>query len=595
MSKNTELSDLFARFASLMDLKGESAFKSIAFSKVSRILKDATFDIADITAQGKLKTVEGVGPSSQKIIEEYLATGKSTDLEQVAADIPPGLIKMLDIPGLGPKTVRLFWQERGVTSIDALEKAIADGTLAGLKGIAAKKLEAISQGIALLKSSAGRLGIGQADTIALPLLAQLRALPQVAHAEIAGSLRRRKETIGDIDLVCCLKPNFSDGSEVTLAFSKFPGIQRVLGQGPTKASVLIDTGNGEGGGVQVDCRVVPAENFGAALMYFTGSKEHNVRVRGLALSKGLTLNEWGLYNNAAHDAAPKQTGHPPELAPLASRTEADIYAYLNLPLIPPELREDRGETTSPLPPLITAADLRGDLHCHTTASDGDNSIEQMALAAIDLGYEYLAITDHSKSQTIANGLNAERLLAHIAAIHAVARKLKGKITLLAGCEVDILADGSLDFPDDILAQLDWVVASPHVSLRQDAPTANARILRAIANPYVHVIGHPTGRLLNAREGLPLDFPTIIAAAIKHNVALEINSGYPRLDLSESPARLAAQSGALLSTNTDAHSTQGLNERHHALSIARRAAIPPSQILNTWPAKKLLAWMKSKRP
>ena len=588
MSVNSDLSDLFARFASLMDLKGESAFKSIAFSKVSRLLKDATFDVAEIARSGKLKTVEGIGPSSQKIIEEFLATGMSSDLDQVAAGIPEGLIKMLQIPGLGPKTVRLFWQERAITSVEQLEVAIASGALAGLKGVGEKKIVAISQGIALLKSSAGRLGIAEAHAIALPLLEQLRALAQVKQAEIAGSLRRRKETIGDVDLVCCLRPGNHTGESVTAAFAAFTGVQRVLGQGATKASVLTEFG------LQVDCRVVPEENFGAALLYFTGSKEHNVKVRSLALDNGLTLNEWGLYKTADHDQAEKHTGHPPKLKPLASRTEADIYAALSLPLIPPELREDRGETTNPLPTLISESDLRGDLHCHTTASDGQATIEQMARAAIDLGYEYLAITDHSKSQTIANGLSAERLLAHIAAIHAVGKKLKG-ITLLAGCEVDILADGSLDFPDEILEQLDWVVAAPHVALRQDPDKANPRILRAIANPYVHVIGHPTGRLINAREGLPLDFPTIIAAAKQHDVALEINSGYPRLDLSETPARMAAQAGALLSLNTDAHSTPGLSERQWGLGIARRAWISPPSIINTWPLKKLRAWIQSKRP
>jgi DNA polymerase (family 10) len=588
MSKNSELSDLFARFASLMDLKGESAFKSIAFSKVSRVLKDATFDIAEVVREGTLKSVEGIGSSSQKIIEEYLATGKSTDLEQVAADIPPGLIRMLDIPGLGPKTVRLFWQERQITSIEALEKAIAEGTLEGLKGVGAKKIEAISQGIALLKSSAGRIGIGEAVSIAAPLLEQLRALPQVLRAEVAGSLRRRKETIGDIDLVCCLKPEFaSAGEAVTAAFAAFPGVQRVLGQGNTKASVLTDNG------VQVDCRVVPEASFGAALMYFTGSKEHNVRVRGLALTKGLTLNEWGLYPTAAHDAAEKQTGQPPKLKPVAGTTEKEIYAALDLPYIPPELREDRGETTSALPQLITEADLRGDLHTHTTASDGQNTIEQMAEAARALGYEYLAITDHSKSQVIANGLDAKRLLAHVKAIHAAGKKISG-ITLLAGCEVDILADGSLDFPDDILAELDWVVASPHVSLRQDEEKATARILRAIDNKYVNVIGHPTGRLLNQREGLPLNFAKVIAAAKDSGTALEINSGYPRLDLSETPARQAIQAGALLSINTDAHYTKGLSERHWGIGVARRAWVTPESVINTWPLKKLLAWANAKR-
>lgn len=587
MSVNAELSDLFARFAALMDLKGESAFKSIAFSKVSRLLKDATFDIAEAARSGQLAKIEGIGPSSRKIIEEVLATGKSTDFEQVAADIPPGLVRMLDIPGLGPKTVRLFWQERNITSVEQLEKAIADGTLAGLKGVGEKKIQAIAEGIALMKASVGRVGIAEAEAVALSLLERLRGLPQVQKAEIAGSLRRRKETIGDVDLVCCLKPGHDDGEAVTRAFAAFPGVQRVLGQGGTKASVLTESG------LQVDCRVVPSDNFGAALMYFTGSKEHNVRIRGIAQQMGMTLSEWGLYDAKAHEKADKQTGKPPRLAPVAAATETDIYRALGLPLIPPELREDRGEVDRPLPTLITESDLRGDLHTHTTASDGQHSIEQMALAAKALGYAFLAITDHSKSQVIANGLSAERLLQHIADIRAAQAKVKG-IRLLAGSEVDILADGSLDYPDDILRQLDWVVASPHVALRQDPDKATARLIRAIENPYVHLIGHPTGRLIGSREGLHLVFPRIIAAAKATGTALEINAGYPRLDLSEVPARMAAEAGVMLSINTDAHSIDGFTERRWGIGVARRAWITPQQVINCFTLPQLEKWMKRKR-
>lgn len=587
MSKNTELSELFAKFAALMDLKGESAFKSIAFSKISRLLKDATFDVAARHADGTLKDVEGIGPSSLRIIDEYLRTGKSTDFDEVAAGIPPGLVPMLEVTGLGPKTVRLFWQEKNITSLEALEKAIKDGSLEGLKGVGKKKLEAIQQGIDLKRTSAGRLGIAEAEAAALPLLEQLRGLKQVKRADIAGSLRRRKETIGDVDLVCSLKDG-AEGENVTAAFVKFAGVQRILGQGTTKASVLTESG------LQVDCRVVPDVNYGAALMYFTGSKEHNVRLRGLALDKGLTLNEWGLYKEKDHDKAEKETGHAPKLKPVASKTEEDIYEALGLPWYPPELREDRGEITlKKIPDLISADDLRGDLHSHTTASDGMNSIEEMALAAKALGYEYLAITDHSKSQVIANGLDAKRLLAHVDAIHKIGSKLKG-ITLLAGCEVDILADGTLDFDDDVLKHLDWVVASPHVALRQDTDKATARILKAIDNKYVNAIGHPTGRLINNREGLPLDFSKVIAAAKASGTALEINSGYPRLDLSETPARQAHEAGVILTINTDAHSTDGLSERTWGIGVARRAWTPPKSVLNTWTLAKLKAFIAAKR-
>ncbi|MFN4242633.1 MAG: DNA polymerase/3'-5' exonuclease PolX [Tepidisphaerales bacterium] len=587
MSVNTELSELFERMAAMMELKGESAFKAIAFSKVARLLRDATFDVAQAARDGTLADIEGIGPSSRKIIEEYLATGKSSDVEQVAAQIPAGLLPMLEIPGLGPKTVRLLWQERGITSIDQLEKALADGSLAGLKGIGEKKLKAIADGLALRKASAGRVGIAEAEAIAGPMLQRLLALPGVAQAEVAGSLRRRKETIGDVDLVCCLKPGHTDGHAVTAAFAAFPGVSKVLGQGGTKASVLTD------GGLQVDCRVVPAENFGAALMYFTGSKEHNVRCRALAQSRGMTLNEWGLFDARAYDAAARETGKPPDLAPVAAKTEQDIYRVLGLPWIPPELREDRGEFDRPIPRLVTESDLKGDLHTHTTASDGHNSIEEMAEAARALGYEYLAITDHSRSQAIANGLSIERLLAHVEAVRAAGRRIKG-IHLLAGSEVDILADGSLDYPDEVLAQLDWVVASPHVALKQDTEKATARIVRAIENPYVHVIGHPTGRLLGSREGLPLDFARVIDAARSNGTALEINAGYPRLDLSEVPARRAIEAGVWLCINTDAHAVSGFAERRWGIGVARRAWVEPKHVLNCLPWKQLQAWSRRKR-
>jgi DNA polymerase (family X) len=589
MSANAELAELFVRFAQLMELKGESSFKAIAFTKVARLLEGGSFDVAERHKAGLLKDVEGIGASSLRIIDEFLRTGESSDFAEISRDIPPGLVELLEIPSLGPKTIRLFWQERGVTSLAELESALASGKLVGLKGIGEKKLEAIASGIELRRRSAGRVGIARAVAVAEPMLAALRGLGQVERAEIAGSLRRRKETIGDVDLVCCLRAGVpsSAGAEVTKAFTMFPGVERVLGQGPTKASILTVAG------LQVDCRVVPEANFGAALMYFTGSKEHNVRIRGLALDKGLTLNEWGLYGLAEYDKAGKETGLPPELAPVASRTEAEIYAALGLPYIEPELREDRGETTGPQPALITVGDLRGDLHNHTTASDGSHSILEMAEAARALGYEYLGITDHSKSQTIANGLSAERLLGHVEAIRAAAGKVKG-ITLLAGSEVDILADGSLDYGDEILAQLDIVVASPHVSLRQDTEKATARIIRAMENKYVHIIGHPTGRLIGQREGLPLDFARVIEAAARTGTALEINAAYPRLDLSEVPARQAAARGGLLSINTDSHGTDGFGQRVFGINVARRAGLEARHVLNCMPLANLRQFLARKR-
>ena len=590
MSLNNELSQLFKTFAAVMEIKGESPFKAIAFSKVSRILKDATFDVRKLCEEGKLADVEGLGASSCKIIKEYVETGRSTDFEEAAASVPPGLLPLLDIPGLGPKTIALLWKQRGVTNLEELVKAIDGGALAGIKGIGDKKIAAIKDGIALQARAAQRMGIVDALPIAESLVERLRKMPQVMQAEIAGSLRRRRETIGDVDLICSLK-DLSSGSAVSAAFVKFPEVERILGQGTTKASVIT------AGGLQVDLRIVPADNFGAALLYFTGSKDHNVKLRGRALGMGLTLNEWGLYRLDEYDKGAKKTGEAPSAKPVASKTEADVYAKLGLAFIEPELRESRGEVEAAvekkLPRLIARADIRGDLHTHTTASDGTASIEQMAEAAAALGYEYLAITDHSKSQVIANGLSAERLLKHIKEIHKVGERVKG-IKLLAGCEVDILADGRLDFEDKVLAELDIVVASPHVALKQDAAKATDRLLRAIENRYVQVIGHPTGRLINRREGLPLDIGKIVSTAAASGTALEINAGYPRLDLSDIHARAAIVAGCTLSIDTDAHSIEELPSITFGIDVARRAWVEPAQVINCLPFAQLRRFLDRKR-
>jgi DNA polymerase (family X) len=593
MSLNQELSALFQSMAAIMDLKGESVFKSIAFSKVSRLLKDMTFDIRKAYDEGTLGDIEGIGASSRKVIEDYIKTGRSTDFEELSASVPTGLIPMLEIPGLGPKTIALFWKERGVTTLEQLVKAIDDGKLAGIKGVGEKKIESIKQGIALRSQAKGRMGIVDALPIAESLVQRLREMKMVKNAEIAGSLRRRRETVGDVDLVCALKDGADgDGSKVTAEFVKFPEVERILGQGITKASVLTV------GGLQVDLRIVPVENFGAALLYFTGSKDHNVKLRSRSLDKEMTLNEWGLYKLADHEKAEKKTGEPPKLKPLASKSEADIYKKLGLTCIEPELREDRGEIdaslSGSLPDLVSLADIHGDLHSHTTASDGKASIEQMADAAIAKGYQFLAITDHSKSQVIANGLTAERLLKHVKEIHKVNDRYKGKIRLLAGCEVDILADGRMDFEDDVLAELDFVVASPHISLKQDERKATDRLKRAIEHRYVNIIGHPTGRLINSREGLPVQFGELFPLAAANGTAMEINAGYPRLDLNELNARAAVAAGVMLSINTDAHSTEGFDEMIYGINVARRAWVTRASIINCMTLAELLAFVARKR-
>ncbi|MGA3067118.1 MAG: DNA polymerase/3'-5' exonuclease PolX [Tepidisphaeraceae bacterium] len=590
MSLNGELSELFRTFAALMDIKGENAFKAIAFSKVSRILKDSTIDIKQAVEGGTLKDIEGVGPSSQRIIEDFVKTGRSKDFDEVAKGVPAGLIPMLQIPNLGPKTIALLWKERKITSIEELAKAIDAGKLDGLAGMGEKKIELIKQGLALRAEAGKRIGIVAAMAIAENLVARMRNLPGVAQVEAAGSLRRRKETVGDLDLVCAVKSE-SDAQKVSDSFVKFPEVARVLGHGIAKASIVTSQS------LQVDLRIVPKSHFGATLLHFTGSKEHNVHLRALAQSKKMTLNEWGLFKLAEYEKASKKPGEVPAVKPVAAKTEQEVYAKLGLEWIDPELREDRGEieaaAAGKLPKLINLSQIRGDLHSHTTASDGQASIEQMAEAALSRGYEFLAITDHSKTQVIANGLTAERLMKHAAEIRRVSDRMKG-ITLLAGCEVDILADGHLDFEDAILKELDFVVASPHVALKQPPEKATDRLLRAIENRYVNVIGHPTGRLIFEREGLAFDTARIFKAAAQTGTALEINASWPRLDLNDIQARAALLAGVKLSIDTDAHSIAGLGAMQYGIYVARRAWAAASDVINCMTLNQIRAFVARKR-
>jgi DNA polymerase (family 10) len=587
MSLNIELSDLFRNFAGIMEIRGENPFKAIAFSKVSRILKDLTFDIRTAVEENRVDEIEGIGESSRRIIEQYVREGKSTDYEQVCESVPPGLAEMLSIPGMGPKTIALLWKERKITSIDELLKAIEEGKLAGVKGLGPKKIESIKEGIAMRATASLRRGIAEVMPIAEAMVEKLKALKNVKAVQYAGSLRRGKETIGDVDLVASVK---SDPESVAAAFVKMPEVEKILGQGSTKASVLTWPG------LQIDLRIVPVENFGAALLYFTGSKDHNIKLRGMAQDNGWTLNEWGLYDAKAFEKAKKETGSAPELEPLAGKTEESVYKKLGLEFIEPELREDRGEVDlarqKKLPDLICIKDVRGDLHTHTTASDGSESIQSMAEAAAARGYEYLAITDHSKSQVIARGLTAERLLKHVAEI----RKASGKygVKLLAGCEVDILIDGRLDFEEAILAELDYVVASPHISLKQDETKATDRILRAVETKYVNVIGHPTGRLINGRAGLPVNFSKIFKVAASTGTAMEINSGWPRLDLNDVNARAALEAGVMLSINTDAHSLDDFNQLHWGITVARRAGATKESVINCMTFGQLQKFIARKR-
>ena len=585
---------MFATMAKVLDLKGDGGFRAVSFQKVSRLLEEMPRDVRAIHDEGGTKAVEaekGIGKSSAKIIVDYLAEGRSVDYDELLASIPEGLLAMLDIGGMGPKTVQAVWQEKGITTIDELSAAIAEGTLTDIKGLGKKKLDQIQQGIELLAKGNERRGIGSAAKVVHAVLERLRERDDVARAEVAGSFRRGRETVGDLDFLVVT----NDPKTVLNAFAEQPEVDRILVKGDAKCSVITHEG------LQCDCRVVPEQHFGAALMYFTGSKDHNKKLRGLALDRGHTLNDWGVYPKDAWEKhqETRKTGAVPTLAAEASATEEEIFQWFGLPWIAPELREDNGEVEAgrdgKLPDLIEPADYRGDLHTHTTASDGTASILEMAETAKALGYAYLAVTDHSKSQIQARGLDAGRLLKHVEAIRKANDEIKG-IELLAGTECDILADGSLDYDDDVLSELDWVVASPHAALRQDDKKALDRILRAIDSPYVNAIGHPTGRLINKRAGLPLNIEAVARRAAETGTALEINSAYPRLDLNDVHAKIALAAGATLTINTDAHTTKSLGAGlTFGFATARRAWATKQDVLNCRTLGQLKKWVAAKRP
>jgi len=570
---NKELAKIFDQIADLLEIKGEDPFRINSYRRVGRTLGDLNEDVADIAATGRLTDIPRVGKGTAERIEQYLQTGKVELHQQLLDEIPSGLPALLDIPGMGPKKVAAAWKKLGVTDLDSLVAVIDSGKLAELPGFGAKSVAQIKQGIEFLQRSLGRTPLGVALPVARQLAGQLADLAAVKQVEIAGSARRGRETIGDVDILC----QSAAGKKVVDAFTQLEQVKQVLAAGATKGSVLVEAPGGAD--LQVDVRVVPAKSFGAALQYFTGSKEHNVRLREIAIKKKLKLNEYGLFRGD------KQ---------IAGAEEADIYAKLGLPFIPPELREDRGEIEAAdnLPRLVTLDDIRGDLHLHTTASDGHQTAEQLGRFAKDYGYEYIAVADHSKSQTIANGLSIDRMYEQIETVRAADRKVRG-IAILLATEIDILAGGKLDYPDDLLAECDLVIASIHSGMGQDRATVTKRTLAAMDSPYVHVIGHPTGRLLGRREAMDIDIDQVIRHAIETHTALEVNASWQRLDLKDVHVRQAIDAGAMLVLNTDAHAPDQFDFMSFGVQTARRGWATPDSILNTRPLAALRKWLACK--
>ena len=584
MSMNEDIAAIFEELATLLELTGANGFRVNAHAKVARVVEGLTSDLGELArsddALKSLGAIDGIGKSSAQKIIEFATGGSVKDLDTLRGSVPDGLREVMKVPGLGPKTVRRLWQEAEVESLDDLEAAIEDGRLEALPRMGRKTIDNIRESIEFMKTAGDRRRLGTAMPIAERLVEMMQSVPGVRRVAYAGSLRRGQETIGDLDLLVTT----DDPIAASEAFQSQPGVTRILVAGETKSSVRLEDG------IQVDLRVVPEEVWGAALMYFTGSKEHNVALRERAIGRGLRLNEYGLFPDDGEDGSPQSRG----VAAIASTSEAEIYRALDLPWIPPELRVDRDEFELDVPEdLITVEDIRAELHSHTTASDGHLTIEELAVAARTAGRTVLAITDHSRSSAQANGLDEDRLRRHAEAIREADAKVEG-IRLLAGSEVDIHADGSLDYDDDVLAMLDVVVASPHASLRQDPETATARLCAAARHPLVSIIGHPTGRLIGTRKGLEPDIEAVISAAIEGGTALEINANPYRLDLRDIHVRAAVDAGCLIAINTDAHRAEHLEFIRYGVLTGRRGRLRVPGCLNAWPDEKLLEWLARNR-
>jgi DNA polymerase (family X) len=571
--RNEEIAAVFDEIADLLEIKGEQVFRINSYRRAARTLTDLTRDVAELAAAGELESLQGIGKSTAEKINEYLASGHMKTHTELVESVPKGLPGLLQIAGMGPKRVALVWKELGVTNLEELKEAISSGRFAALKGMGAKSVEQIAAAIEFVEKSTGRTPLGLAWPLAEELAADLRKVKEVRRVSICGSLRRGCETIGDLDLLC----ESTDGPGVVKAFTSLPQVRRVLAAGDTKGSVIVLRRDSVE--MQADCRVVPAESFGSALQYFTGSKAHNVRLREIASKKRWKLNEWGLFSGTRR---------------LAGKDEPAIYRKLGLPPIPPEQREDRGEfEPDVIEPLIEPADLHGDLHIHTSASDGVSDAEEMARAAEQLGYHYISITDHSKSSVIASGLSVDRMWRQIERLRNLNQRLKS-IAILVSCECDILSDGTLDYPDQVLAACDLVVASVHSGMRQARDKVTARVLRAMENQYVTIIGHPTGRLIGQREAMDLDMEAVITKAAETCTALELNASWQRLDLHDRHARMARDAGVMICISTDAHSVGQLGQIRFGVITARRAWLRPQDVLNTRPLPAVRKWIARKR-
>jgi len=567
---NADIASMFNRTADLLELQGANPFRIRAYRRAARTIADLPQSAASLVESGAdLSELPGIGDDLAGKIAGIVKTGRCPILEQLEKEFPAGLTELLNVGGLGPKRVMALHTSLGIDNVDDLRRAVRAEKIRALKGFSEKIEQKILHALETRGTQEKRFKWIVADEIARPLAAWLSGIAGVKKVVVAGSCRRMKDTVGDLDiLVTCAK-----GSPVMDRFVKYEEVAEIISHGTTRATVLLRSG------LQVDLRAVPGISYGAALYYFTGSKAHNVAVRALAVKRGLKINEYGVFKGDRR---------------LAGRTEEEVFRQVGLPYIEPELRENRGEIEAAragnLPRLVTVEDMRGDLHAHTKASDGRNSLSEMAAAARALGYEYLAITDHSRHLTIANGLDEKRLRKQCEDIDRLNEKLKG-ITLLKSCEVDILESGKLDLPDSVLKELDLTVCSVHYKFDLPAVRQTERIIRAMDNPYFNILAHPTGRLIGEREPYALEMERIVRAAKERGCLMEINAQPDRLDLNDIHCRIAKDAGVKLAISTDAHGTAHLGYMHLGVAQARRGWLEAKDVVNTLPLKALRQALK----
>ncbi|MFO8100957.1 MAG: DNA polymerase/3'-5' exonuclease PolX [Dehalococcoidia bacterium] len=557
---NAEVATLFNELADLLEIQGANTFRVRAYRTAARTVGSLAYNISEMVEQNEdLSELPGIGRDLAGQIEEVTRTGTLSKLEDLKGEVPSGLLQITQLAGLGPKRTKALYHELGITSVDDLKQACQKGKVRELSGFGAKMEKSILEDIERRGESTGeqRLLISTADELQAPLVKYLSGVRGVKRVQVAGSFRRGKETVGDLDILAICEKS----SDAMKAFTGYEDVARVLLQGETKSSIVLRMG------LQVDLRVIPEESYGAAMHYFTGSKEHNVAIRKLGVKKGLKISEYGVFKDEEM---------------VGGREEEDVFTQVDLPYIEPELRENRGEIKAAregrLPELVKLEDIRGDLHMHTKATDGNASVEEMARAGMAKGYEYVAITDHSRKVTVAKGLDADRLREQIKEIDAVNKKLDG-ITILKGIEVDILEDGSLDLPDDVLSELDLVIGAIHYKFNLSREKQTERVIRAMENPYLRIFAHPTGRMINQRQAYEIDMERIIRAAKENGRILEINAQPERLDLNDVHCRVAKEMGVRLAVSTDAHRVEGLGLMKYGVNQARRGWIEKGDVIN----------------